>query len=495
MIDRAASLLIVNALLIPVDPDLPECIEDGWMLIEGGIVTDLGSGTPPTPDPSITNLDAEGRIVAPGFVSSHSHLFTSGLRGLASDDTLYGWASAVIGATRNATPEDIYWATFHGALDFLNAGVTTAFDFTDPREPWSDMIEGKRSGTDPTSLRPVEYILRQIDAKHDAGIRFINATRPDSDIGTAEEIVERFRPTVEYLAGLDQRVALGAAVMGGVQWAGTRDAAHHEVTLMREFDIINQAHFLETAEALEHQLTKFSWYEEAGALGPDFIFGHFVHPTTSVIERTARAGARMSWQATANGRLGSGVPPITDLLEAGIEIGLGLDDQACSDLADPWQNMRIAAYSVRAAQRDARAIKIRQVLYMQTLGAARILGVDDRVGSLTPGKYGDFVLVDPTAPDIGPLWNPVDAYVLACGLRNLRGVFVGGVPVSDGMQNLHPFARRSSEEVRARQHTFTRIHPRTYLRPPDSETLQKETPHAQPRRGTDPLGPLPALHT
>lgn len=451
MIDRSASLLITDALLIPVDPDLPEYIESGWLLIEDGVVTGLGSGTPPRVDPSIARLDADGRIVAPGFVSSHSHLFTSGLRGLASDETLYGWAGTVIGATRNASPDDIYWATFHGALDFLNAGVTTAFDFTDPREPWSDMVDGQRSEPDPATLRPVEYILRQIDAKYDAGIRFVNATRPDSDIGTAEEILERFRPTVDYLTDLDPRVALGAAVTGGVQWASNRDAASHEVMLMREFGIINQAHFLETAEALQHQLGKFEWYEEAGALGPDFIFGHFVHPTASVIERTARAGARMSWQATANGRLGSGVPPITELVEAGIEIGLGLDDQACADLADPWQNMRIAAYSVRGAQRDARAIKVRQVLHMQTLGSARILGVDDRVGSLTPGKYGDFVLVDPTAPDIGPLWNPVDAYVLACGLRNLRGVFVGGVPVSDGMRPLHPRARKAVAEIRLRR--------------------------------------------
>ncbi len=288
----------------------------------------------------------------------------------------------------------------------------------------------------------------------DDRIRFVNATRPDSDIGTADEILERFRPTVEYFDGLDRRIALGAAVMGGVQWAGSPDAAHHEVTLMREFGIINQAHFLETAEALDHQLAKFAWYDDAGALGPDFIFGHFVQATDAVIERTAQAGARMSWQATANGRLGSGVAPIPEILRAGIDVGLGLDDQACSDLADPWQNMRIAAYSVRAERHDPRALEIRRVLEMQTLGAARIIGVDDRVGSLTVGKFGDFVLVDPTAPDIGPLWNPVDAYVLACSLRNLRGVYVGGVQVSDGMQCCDPLARKASAEIRARQHVF-----------------------------------------
>lgn len=447
---RSTDLLITGALIIPVDPAYPDHLEDGWMLVTGGVITALGTGPAPEVDDGVERLDASGKIIAPGFVSSHSHLFTSGLRGLASDEPLYAWASASMGATRHATPEDIYWATLHGSFDFLNAGVTTAFDFTDCREPWSEMVDGKRAIPDPSVLRPVEHILRQIDAKHDARLRFVNATRPDSDIGTAEEILERFRPTVKYLRTLDPRFALAAAVTGGVQWATTRDAAAHEVAIMREHGIINQAHFLETPEALEHQLNKFDWYERAGALGPDFIFGHFVQATDSIIERTAQAGARMSWQATANGRLGSGVAPIRKILAAGIDVGLGLDDQACSDLADPWQNMRIAAYSVRAAHQDATAMGVREVLEMQTLGAARIIGVDDRVGSLSPGKFADFLLVDPTAPDLGPLWHPVDAYVLACGLRNLRGVYVGGVRVSDGMTCSDPLAREASAQLRAR---------------------------------------------
>ncbi len=445
---RTSSLLIAHARLItgaPPESGLPYYLDDGWVRIEHGIVTELGEGTPVHGD--LPLLDAAGKFVAPGFVSSHSHLWTSGLRGLAADDQLYDWANVVMSAAREATLDQIYWATLHGAFDFLNAGVTTAFDFTDPREPWADMIDGHRTEPGP-GLRPLEHILRQIDAKYDAGIRFVNATRPDSDIGTFAEIRERFRATVEYVLGLDRRYALAAAVMGGVQWAENRDAARHEVALMREFGVINQAHFLETSVALERQRAKFDWYDSAGALGPDFIFGHFVHATPEFIARTAATGARMSWQAAANGRLGSGVADIPALARAGIEIGMGLDDQACSDLADPWQNMRIGAYSVRASTRDPAAISMRRVLEMHTLGSARILGIDDRVGSLEPGKFADFVLVDPTAPDVGPLWRPVDAYVLSCGLRNLVGVYLGGTMISDGRRALSPLAAEASRRLR-----------------------------------------------
>lgn len=444
----AANLLVTGARLItcaPSDSGTPFYLEDAWMLVRDGVVHSIGAGTPPETDGDV--LEADGRFVAPGFVSSHSHLFTSGLRGLAADLHLYGWAGAVIGACREATPDQIYWATLHGAFDFLNAGVTTAFDFTDPREAWSDIVDGKRSSAT-EALRPVEYILRQIDAKHDAGIRFVNATRPDSDVGTWDEILERFRPTVDYLKELDPALALGAAVTGGVQWADNPQAAEHEVALMREHGVVNQAHFLETPEALEHQRSKFAWYDEAGALGPDFTFGHFVHPDDHIIERVRQTGTNMSWQPTANGRLGSGVADIARYDRAGIEIGMGLDDQACSDLADPWQNMRIGAYAVRASNQDPTALTMRRVLEMHTIGSARVIGVADRVGSLEPGKYADFVLVDPTAPDVGPLWNPVDSYVLACGLRNLVGVYVGGLQVSDGRAPLSPLAARARERLR-----------------------------------------------
>jgi 5-methylthioadenosine/S-adenosylhomocysteine deaminase len=93
------------------------------------------SGTPPTVDADTQMVDAGGAFLAPGFVSSHSHLFTSGSRGLGVDQTLYDRCSAMFRVTGLASPDDIYWCTLHGSLDMINNGVTTAFDFTDGRPP------------------------------------------------------------------------------------------------------------------------------------------------------------------------------------------------------------------------------------------------------------------------------------------------------------------------------------------------------------------------
>ncbi|CAD5995113.1 amidohydrolase family protein [Agreia sp. COWG] len=425
----APRLLIVGATILPVADDAPSVIRDGWMLVVDGVIDSVGEGAAPAVDASDTSvLDVRGAFVAPGFVSSHSHLFTSGSRGLAVNETLYGWCTAMFAVTGAASPAEIYWCTLHGAFDMLNNGVTTAFDFTDGRLPWEPMIDGRRqTEAPPQELRPLEYLTRQADAKLASGIRFVNSVMIDDSVGGRDEVFARLGEIVEYCEALDRRFMLRVAISGAGQWSPNPECAEIEVEGMRRFGLINQAHLLETREAVELQREKFDRYEAAGALGPDFIFGHFIQTTPDILKRTAEAGANMSWQPNANGRLASGIAAIPAMRERGIRVGMGLDDQACSDISDPFQNMRMGMYAIRATTGDPTGLSTADMLRMHTLGSAEILGIDDRVGSLEPGKFADFVVVDPRSPDVGPLWDPVSSYVLACGLRNLKRVYVGGV--------------------------------------------------------------------
>lgn len=441
-------LLVTNALLITLADGAPDVVEGGWMLVDDdGRIRSTGSGTPPAA-PGAEMLDVDGAFVAPGFVSAHSHLFTSGLRGLGVDQTLYGWCDSMLGFTAHCDPEDLYWSTLHGSLDFLSNGVTTAFDFTDPRLSWVAMVNGERVGLG--TMRPLEYVTRQADAKQDAGIRYINAVGMDATVGTDDEIFERFAAAIAHDEAADPTLRLGSAVFGAVQWSPRRDTAELEVEAMRRHGVINEAHFLETREEVELQRTKFEWYAEAGALSPDLIFGHFIQTTPEIIDRAAEAGAGMSWQPASNGRLASGIADIPRMRERGMTIGVGLDDQACTDVSDPWQNMRIGIYAQRAATGDPRVMMPRDMLRMHTLGSAEVLGIAAQVGSLEPGKFADFLVVDPRRPDLGPLWHPLDSYVLACSLRNLRQVYVGGRLVDEGGVSTNPLAAEASAKLHER---------------------------------------------
>jgi cytosine/adenosine deaminase-related metal-dependent hydrolase len=158
----------------------------------------------------------------------------------------------------------------------------------------------------------------------------------------------------------------------------------------------------------------------------------------------------MVWQPTSNGRLGSGFADVVRVRAAGMRVGMGLDDQSCTDISDPFANMRMGLYTTRALHHDAAVLMPRDVLRMHTLGAAEVLGVADRVGSLEVGKYADFVVVDHRDPSTGPVWDVLATYVLACGLRNLKQVYVGGRPVSVEGRCVSPLAARADDELRDR---------------------------------------------
>ncbi len=419
-------LVVTNANLLTLAEGQPDALF-GWMSIDDdGKILAIGENDPPE---ASTVLDVNGAFVAPGFISSHSHLFTSGSRGLSPEDSLYGWIQGMTYYTKATTAQDIYWCTLHGSLDFINYGITTAYDFTSSRLSFhaSSSAKGSYGGT----LKPQDFSDAQFLAKRDSGMRFFHSVPLDDSVGDAEEVLKRVANAVELFDRYrEEPTVLGVAISGGVQWAESEKTAALELEAMRTFNIINQPHFLETPHGIAGQQERFSWYRDVGALSPSLIFGHFIHTTKEMVQEAAQHGCSMSWQPTSNARLASGIADIPGYLEAGLKVGMGLDDQSCTDLSDPWQNMRMGLYMLRAQRLDASVLGVREVLRLHTMGSAEILGIDHLVGSLSPGKFADFVVVDPSSPDIGPIWNPIASYVLACGPRNLTQVWIGGKLVS-----------------------------------------------------------------
>ena len=432
------TLLAHGALLLTSDPGHDEPFI-GWFSVDDRgrfSAVEAGEPSPAALSGAEQTLDLTGMLVAPGFVSAHSHLFTSCSRGLGLDESLYGWIQAMTRYTDHADAQDIYWLTRHGAQDFLRNGITTAYDFTSPGLPFSN---DPGSSTYAAAIPSVDYQHAQLRAKVDSGLRGIHSVMLAQGAFDATAALRHVDETVSAAEEFtDSPFHLGLAISGTVQWAESPAAADLEVRAMRRHRLINQAHFLETPHDIGAQRAKLAWYRDAGALGPDLVFGHFIHTTDEIIEEAAAAGCGMSWQPMSNGRLGSGVAAILAMRAAGMRIGIGLDDQACTDNSDPFSNMRFGMYLLRATHRDAAAISPRTMLEMHTRGSAEVLGVDDEVGSLRTGRYADFVVVDPRDPDTGPVWDAHGTYVLACGLRNLKQVWSGGRLVAEGASLIDP---------------------------------------------------------
>jgi len=454
--DAAPKLLVKNALLITMEPGQEAPFMGYFTVEEDGRIGELHQGKAPAALKANKVLDAGGRIIAPGFISAHSHIYMSPLRGLGHDQNLYGWFKAWDYYLKHTTAEDIYWFTLHGSVDFVRNGITTAYDFT-----YSGEVDEKTD--DPSQAQSVGYVKpgpfeeNQIQAKLDSGMRFIDSVWLP-EIGSDEEIRGRFEKLLAWTKKkMEDPQFFKMAISGSQQFAPTPRTARLEAAFMKDFGLMNQSHFLESPNAVTEQQKKFDWYLEAGALSPDFIFGHFIHVNDYILETVQETGARMSWQPTSNGRLADGIADIVKYRELGIPVAVGLDDQSCTDVSDPYQNLRIGLYTMRALHERSDVLSVYDMLYLHTLGSAEVLNIEDDVGSLAPGKFADFLLVDMRSPDTGPLYDPLASYVLAASLRNLKAVYIGGVQMTDGIELLQYDEDKLREEIDTRTDRIRKV--------------------------------------
>lgn len=453
-------LLVRNAFLFTMAPDQRKPFIGYFTVAPNGTILTVGPGNAPDTLHARQNLDAHGHWIIPGFISAHSHLWQAAFRGLAGDSTLTGWLNAVYNDSGNKSrPEDLYWFTLDGALDHLQHGITSVYSFD-------------YGGDSVCSPAPADiahtcnaYTFR---AEMDSGIRFVHGY----DVGkaTAPAITPAYTATqariplkafLDYARQASTKAAtqhyLSTMISGYTAFSDTECQASLEKALMREFHLHNQSHYLEPPETAHSEQAKFHWFTDSGLLGPDLIFGHFIHTLPEIVAAAGRAGAAMSWNPLSNGRLASGVPDIPAYLKAGIRVGMGVDGEASADLADPFENMRAGLYAIRDKYESATIMSPYDVLRLHTMGSADVLAIADKVGSLEPGKLADFLIIDPIR--FGPVSDPYASLVFVTSEPDLESVYVGGTRrveheghfIDQDISKVETEVRRRVARIRAHQ--------------------------------------------
>jgi 5-methylthioadenosine/S-adenosylhomocysteine deaminase len=442
---QTPKLVVRNAHIMTMAQDQREPIVGYISVARDGTILTVAPGEPDASLHPSKVVDAHGDFMIPGFISAHSHLWQAAYRGLAQDKTEPGWGLDLYGQHAiRATPEDTYWFCLYGALDHLSHGITTAFDFA--------LNRGAVSNKDNA------YDQAQFRAKIDSGIRFVhgyaagggggarpasaaptaggtasaagttNAARPAAASETLDQSRARLQAFIDWIASQHPTSQYFSVMLSG---AGSSAA-----TLMKEFHIGNQTHYLEAPDNEAQQRSTFRAMMESGVLGPTFYFGHFIHTDDFILQETAKAGAGMSWNPESNGRLASGVADIPKYLKMGVRVGMGVDGEASADLADPFENMRTGLYAIRDKYEDGSVMSPYQVLWLHTMGSADVMNIKDKVGSLERGKFADFLLVSPAR--LGPvLEDPYANLVFVAGERDVDSVYVGGELMVDHNQLTH----------------------------------------------------------
>jgi 5-methylthioadenosine/S-adenosylhomocysteine deaminase len=379
---------------------------NGYLVIEKDKVLAIGKGEYAGAADKI--IDASNKIVMPGFVSGHSHLWQSAFRGIASDQPLYPWLKAIHWTYGPYfTKGDFYTFTLHGALDQLLHGITTTYNHT------------HRLSSDE------QQYMEQFTASMDAGQHFIYAYRADLDLPETN-IKSTFAKLYAKSQSLKKTSSLLDLSINAVGYYNNPEKFPLELALAKEYGITAQLHYLEQYSRRFHDRKDWALFIDSGAVADNVSYAHFIHPSNAILQQAASKGASMIWNPLSNGRLGSGLADIPNYQAMGLGVGMGVDGAASADIADPFENMRMGLYALRMHHNNPDVMSTIEILRLHTLKTAQVLKVADRVGSLEVGKQADILIINPSNPSTGAVFDPIASLVFACNASNIESVIVAG---------------------------------------------------------------------
>jgi 5-methylthioadenosine/S-adenosylhomocysteine deaminase len=404
---RGGGYLIRNAaLVLTMDRSLGDGsilgqLEDADVLIEADTITAVGMNLPKPSGTAV--IDGRGMIVMPGFVDTHEHAMQSIIRGCAADDTVVGWLARCTSGIRAANPteSEIYAAARLHTVGLIDSGVTTVND-------WIGRFQTPvyRGG-----------IRALVDAKMRFAVAVFGFATNGSDLVATVNMVKQ-----DFIDGNP----LATLQIASSPNPGT--AAHVAVAsqLAQSLGVKLHVHLLENIADLASNQMLVLQSNGAFALGRDLHVAHFVHASDDDIAAIAGLRASVAHNPLSNMRLASGIMRYPEIQKAGIRIGLGLDG-GTNDTTDMFNTMRVAVGLQRATSRNALGTPtIVEVLRAATLGGADVLDMASQIGSLTPGKQADVIVVDPRALNFAPSVALVNQLITNGQPHNVKDVFVAG---------------------------------------------------------------------
>ncbi len=374
-------------------------IDHGSVAIDHGVIVATGpSAEIDKQYEAAQTIHAAGMAVMPGFVNAHTHVPMTLFRGIADDRELMDWLHNFIfpAEAKNVTPEFVKWGTRLAAAEMIRSGTTT---FADMYYFESDIArETKAAG-----LRGV------------LGETVLDFPAPDNK--TWDAAMTYTRAYIEKWKG-DRLIT--AAVAPHAPYTVSREHLQQVRALATELHAPILIHVSETKLELEQiakehdNMTPGQYLDSIGFLGPDVVAAHGVWLTAAEIQTFAAKHTGVVHCPESNMMLASGIAPVTDMRKAGMNVGLGTDGPAGSNNnLDMVEEAASAARLQKVARMDPKALSARDVLELATIGGARVLGLDSKIGTLEKGKRADVIVIDLQQPKVQPVYSVESAIVYA----------------------------------------------------------------------------------
>ena len=413
-----ADLIVTNALVVTMNVQR-EVFSPGAVVIRADRIVAVGPATIAGGFIAPRTIDVAGDIVMPGMINTHTHAAMSVFRGLGDDvgDRLRRYIWPLEAKVVNA--DLVYWGALHGLVEMVEGGVTTFVDMY----PYPE-----------STTRAAKAI----------GIRGVITYGVKDDLAPARKFAEEYRhdPLIIPAIGLHS------------PYDNTAEQIKQAALLSKELDLRVSMHVSEMDFELEELRKKYNqtpieYLNSLGLLSPRFLAAHCLFLTDSDIALLKANDVGVAHNMVANIKSAKGVAPVLKLRAAGVRVGLGTDGAMSGNTLDIIGQLGYVAKLHKLANHDRTVMPAVDVVEMATIGGARALHLDDRLGSLEAGKLADLVVIDTNSTSMVPLYDPYTALVYAASPRDVRTTIINGREVMRDRRVQTVDTRDVREHVRA----------------------------------------------
>lgn len=401
-----SSILIKNAYIVTmVSP-----ISKADLLIENGIITEIGM-IDHTADRVI---DASGKVVMPGLINTHTHLAMSVFRGYADELELMDWLSQKIWPVeKKLTEKDVYWASMLSMIEMIQSGTTTFND---------------------------HYFMESEVARAAVEIG-MRACLTNSVIGAGEEAEAALEAEKKLYENWNGASNDRIRVMVGLHapYSCSPEVIQKAVQLAKSLSVPLHIHYLETQDEVDQIQQKYgkdvtSFLQELGLFDVKTILAHGVQMKEQDRKTLAQYDTAISHNPISNQKLGSGIAPVQEMLEAGLTVALGTDGAGSTNTLDMFEEIKAATYLQKVSHNRATALSGYEALQMATINGAKALGLEKEIGSLEVGKKADVILIDLNKAHLVPVHDIYSTLAYSVNGSDVETVIINGKIV---MENGH----------------------------------------------------------
>jgi 5-methylthioadenosine/S-adenosylhomocysteine deaminase len=409
---QSADILVTNGTVLTLDAGNTEII-NGAVAIAKDTITAVGPGDEFGEWSVSRVIDANGGIIMPGLINSHTHAAMTCFRGLADDLQLMTWLNDhIFPAEAKLDEHKVFWGTLLACAEMIMSGTTCFCDM---------------------------YLYEDAVARaaKEAGVRaVVGEVLYDFDSPNYGPIEKGFEYTQTLIDTWKGDPLVSIAVEPHSTYLCAPELLKRAFNLAQAFNLPLVIHLAESKSEVEqikkrYGRTPVEHLAGLDVLAPNVLACHCVELTPNDITLLQRSDVKVAHNVESNMKLASGVAPIPCLLKEGICVGMGTDGCASNNDLDLFLEMDTVAKLHKAKTLDPTAMDARTVLRMATIQGARALGLDESIGSLEKGKKADLIIIDTHKPHLTPMYNPVSHLVYAAMGSDVRTSIINGAIVME----------------------------------------------------------------